>query len=405
MRIAVLNWSRRRVGGTETYLGNVIPELARLGHELFFWYETDEPRDREAVGLPEGVPGLCVGEVGARAAVEALRRWRPDLLYTHSLLSPRLEAETLAVAPSVFFAHDYYGTCVGGAKTFKRPEVRPCERRFGPACLAHYFPRRCGGLSPLTMLRRYRLQSKRLELLRRYDAVLTHSAHMRDEYLNHGLPPDRVHRIRYYARGPQGVTDGRGGGGAGKSDVRLLFTGRMDAHKGGGVLIEALPLVREKLGRPVSVTFAGDGPARPVWERAAAAAQRLDGGLKIAFTGWAPRARVEELYEEADLLIFPSLWPEPFGLAGPEAGLHGLPVAAFDVGGVSEWLTDGVNGHLAPGRPPTAEGFAGAIVECLRDPSAYARLRQGAREAAARFSLQNHLAELTNVFDSLQRNA
>jgi glycosyltransferase involved in cell wall biosynthesis len=95
------------------------------------------------------------------------------------------------------------------------------------------------------------------------------------------------------------------------------------------------------------------------------------------------------------------VWPEPFGLAGPEAGLHGVPVAAFDVGGVPEWLIDGVNGYLAPGSPPTAEGLAQAVVKCLRDPSEYERLRRGAVETARQFSLKNHLTALTGVFEKI----
>src|SRR5256714_11039321 len=92
------------------------------------------------------------------------------------------------VAPAVFFAHAYYGTCISGAKTFKRPTVTPCDRRFGPKCLLQYYPHRCGGLSPLTMLRLYRLQSQRLEPLRRDAAILTHSSHLHAEELKHRLP-------------------------------------------------------------------------------------------------------------------------------------------------------------------------------------------------------------------------
>src|SRR5437870_291319 len=44
VRIAVLNWSSRTAGGIETYLSTVIPELARIGCEIGFWYEVDEPR-------------------------------------------------------------------------------------------------------------------------------------------------------------------------------------------------------------------------------------------------------------------------------------------------------------------------------------------------------------------------
>lgn len=407
MRIAVVNWSRRRVGGTETYLGNIMPELRRLGHELFFWHETDEPRSREPVELPEGTGRCCVREAGAGAALALLRDWRPDLIYTHSLLTPSLEAETLKIAPAAFFAHAYYGTCISGDKTFKRPEVTPCDRRFGRECLSHYFPRRCGGLSPLTMLKLYRLQSRRLELLRRYDAVLTHSSHMHAEYIKHGLPPHRVYNLSYYAhvaQGPNGADANAGGGGGAAGGARrdsschLLFAGRMDALKGGLTLVEALPLVRAALGRPVRVTFAGDGPARASWERAAGRAARQDEGLRVTFAGWVGRERLEGLYGECDLLVFPSLWPEPFGLAGVEAGLRGLPVAAFDVGGVSDWLEEGVGGHLAPGHPPTAEGLAAAVVKCLRDPAHHARLRRGAAESARRFNLKNHLAALSDIF-------
>src|ERR1700704_5128403 len=195
MRIAIINWSSRHVGGAETYLSRTIPELARLGHELAFMHEIDTPANREHIALPEGVPAWCVSELGARRALDALREWEPDLIYTHSLMTPSLEAETLKIAPAIFFAHAYYGTCISGAKTFKSPTVRPCDRRFGWKCLLHYYPRRCGGLSPVTMLRMFHLQSRRLELLRQYDAIVTHSTHMRSEYLKHGLPPDKVYNL------------------------------------------------------------------------------------------------------------------------------------------------------------------------------------------------------------------
>lgn len=417
MRIAVVNWSRRRVGGTETYLGNIIPGLVRRGHTVALWHEIDRPVNRERIELPPGVPSWCVEELGSKRALAALRGWGPDLIYTHSLLTPRLEAETLRIAPAVFFAHAYYGTCISGTKTFKRPDMRPCGRRFGPACLAHYYPRRCGGLNPLTMLRLYRLQSRRLELLREYRAILTHSLHMYEEYVKHGLPPENVHHLSYYAHSasphyreapdgppspePSADAPRAGAGARGKPYAHLLFAGRMETLKGGHLLIESLREVRARLSSPLLVTFAGDGPERARWERMAAEVTRGADGIKIEFKGWVRREEMEDLYRECDLLAFPSVWPEPFGLAGPEAGLHGIPVAAFGVGGVPEWLVDGVNGYLAPGDPPTASGLAEAIVKCLRDEDAHRGLRRGAVETAQRFSLDNHLNALTKVFDRI----
>jgi glycosyltransferase involved in cell wall biosynthesis len=407
MRIAVLNWSRRRVGGTETYLSLIIPELARAGHEISFWHETDKPAGREEIELPEGAPAWCVSRQGARRALAALREWRPDLIYSHGLHTPRLEAETVRIAPAVLFAHAYHGTCISGAKTFKRPHTTPCDRRFGWECLGHYFPRRCGGLSPVTMLRLYRQQSSRLATMRGYKAVLTHSTHMQSEYLKHGIEPGRVFNLSYYAHGADvpalSATDagveGRRAAGKGEPPCRLLFLGRMEYLKGGRLMIDALPRIRAALGRPLRVTFAGDGPDRPQWERRAAKACRKDAGLEVEFTGWLGRQQLDALYGGHDLLVFPSLWPEPFGLVGPEAGLRGLPVAAFRVGGVPDWLIDGLNGYLAPGSPPTADGLADAVVKCLRDPAEHARLRRGAVQVAERFNLRNHLSALLEIFE------
>jgi glycosyltransferase involved in cell wall biosynthesis len=88
-------------------------------------------------------------------------------------------------------------------------------------------------------------------------------------------------------------------------------------------------------------------------------------------------------------------------LVGPEAGQFGVPVAAFDVGGIHDWLVDGVNGYLASGKPPTSDGLAQAIIKCLRDPTVYARLRRGAIEVSKQFNIKNHLAALLNVFASV----
>ena len=407
MRIAVINWSRRRVGGVETYLGNIIPEIIRKGHELSFWSEVDVPRDREPIGLPAGVPAWCAAELGEGRAFERLRAWRPDLLYVHKVMHPRVEGRLLDVAPAVFFAHDYYGTCISGLKTHKYPEIVPCDRSFGAGCLLHYYPRRCGGLSPLTMLKLFRLQSSRLALLPRYKAIVTHSSHMREEYLRNGLSAENVHSLSYYAHsgseaeGSVVSPDGREFARVGPAETgqfRLLYSGRMDKLKGGGVFISALPKVRESLGVPLAVTFAGDGPERERWEHQARAAQaRLD-GVTVRFVGWLDKQQLDHLYAAADLLVFPSLWPEPFGLTGLEAGQHGLPVAAFPVGGVKDWLIDGVNGHLAEGKSLDAPALAKVIVKCLDDGAAYARLRRGALGMTNKFTLDVHLHALMSVF-------
>src|SRR5579875_888683 len=204
MRIAIVNWSSRRAGGVEAYLDRVIGGLHSAGHETAFFCELDSPVSRQAIRVPAETPLWCASEIGNQAAISALRNWRPDIIYAHGLMDPALEAATLGIAPGVFFAHSYRGTCISGAKTFKFPAVRPCSRQFGWQCLMHFYPRRCGGLNPITMLNDFRLQSRRLSMLRSYCAIATASEYMREEYLRHGFASETVTEanpcLRYSSR-------------------------------------------------------------------------------------------------------------------------------------------------------------------------------------------------------------
>ena len=391
MRIAVVNWSSRRVGGIEEYLSIVIPALSRAGHEVAFWHEIDLPDDRGRIDVPGRVLDTCSAVVGAEAAVNVLRDWAPDVVYVHGVRDLAVEKRLLEIAASVYFVHTYTGTCISGAKTVTRPRVTPCDRTFGWPCLAHYFPRGCGGRNPMTMWRQFARQSAQLAVLREYTAVLTHSAHVRDEMTRHGVPTEIV---AYPVRQDEGsATHERSPG------WRLLFAGRMTRLKGGEHLLDALPLVASALQSSLHVTFAGDGSERPRLEARARGIMSRVPGVAIQFTGWVDSGSVVRLLTAADLLVVPSLWPEPFGSVGPAAGTYGVPSAAFNVGGISEWLVDGVGGHLAPGNPPTPEGLAYAITRCLVDPRHYARLRAGARQTAARFTMDRHLADLLPAFE------
>jgi glycosyltransferase involved in cell wall biosynthesis len=102
---------------------------------------------------------------------------------------------------------------------------------------------------------------------------------------------------------------------------------------------------------------------------------------------------------QADLLAVPSVWPEPFGLVGIEAGCVGLPAVAFAVGGIPDWLAPGESGELAGGRPPTVAGLAEALVRALADPLHWQRLRLGAWHMAQRFTPEKHVAQVEQVLE------
>src|SRR5205809_4591 len=99
----------------------------------------------------------------------------------------------------------------------------------------------------------------------------------------------------------------------------------MDRLKGGLSLLASLPRIREALRRRLHVTFAGDGPQRKLWEGEASRIQGSLEGLSFDFPGWVTGDAHDTLLAGSDLLVMPSLWPEPFGLIGSLLGLHGVP--------------------------------------------------------------------------------
>jgi hypothetical protein len=155
LRVAIANHYHRLFGGLETYLQQLAPELRRRGCEIAILSESNSPDTRPEIIASDGVPIWCIAELGARDALAALGKWRPDVIYVHGIHDIALEAALLAIAPAVFFAHGYTGTCISGRKSFRTPTIEPCDRRFGAACLAYYYVRRCGGLNPLTMWHDY----------------------------------------------------------------------------------------------------------------------------------------------------------------------------------------------------------------------------------------------------------
>jgi glycosyltransferase involved in cell wall biosynthesis len=228
------------------------------------------------------------------------------------------------------------------------------------------------------MARSYSRQRHRLELLHRYAAVVTNSEHMRQEFTRHNVAGGRVLHLSHAAADAAAAPLRFSPPVRPSGPWRLMFTGRMDRLKGGGTFIDALPHVAAATERAVHVTFAGDGPARLHWERQASRAMRGSPQLTIDFVGWVQQEALTGRLDRTDVVVVPSLWPEPFGLVGPEANRRGVPVVAFATGGIPEWLHEGVNGCLAPADPPTAAGLAEALIRCLRSLESSDQLRRGA---------------------------
>ena len=391
MRIAIVAHSSRRVGGVEQYLAAVVPALVRAGHEVACWFETEDA-DHSPILDRGGLVTTWTASHLPERGVPAVREWRPDVVYAHGVADAALERALVTVAPSVLFAHSYYGTCISGTKTVQTPSPRCCTRTFGRGCLLQYYPRRCGGWSPVTMVRRYELQRTRFDLLDAYASIVVASRHMAGEYARH-VPGSRVRVVGLPIESARPLPSRR----AHRSGWRLLYLGRLEASKGADVALEAAARVAATLAVPVHLQMSGAGTLHEPLAARALDLMHAQPMLRVTFTGWLDPHLVTATLDQSDLLLVPSRWPEPFGMVGVEAALRGVPAVAFAVGGIPEWLTDGATGRLVPEGPKAPERFADAVVACLRDEPTLARMRDLGRVAAARFGMAPHLAALEPV--------
>ncbi|MET0553641.1 MAG: glycosyltransferase, partial [Vicinamibacteria bacterium] len=164
--------------------------------------------------------------------------------------------------------------------------------------------------------------------------VVVLSRYMRDELVAAGLDGGRVSVVPPFVRPfPPARAD---------EPPCVLFAGRLVEAKGVRDAIEAWRIA--DLGVPL--VAAGAGPLREELEHAGA-----------FVTGWVGRGGLAALFARAGALVLPSRWQEPFGIVGLEALTCGVPVAAWESGGVAEW-------HPGPGLAPW--GDTSALGRALR---------------------------------------
>ena len=175
--------------------------------------------------------------------------------------------------------------------------------------------------------------------------------------------------------------------------LRLLYVGRLSAEKGVHTAIEALALLAsdEGTGR-FQLQIIGRG--EPEYEAELRELVRYNQLEKVVtFLGNQPSERLPQLYHEADVFLFTSIWAEPFGRTPVEAMAAGLAVIGAPVGGAAEILVDEENAlHFVPG---DAADLAEQIGRLAAEPGLRQRLsQQGRSHAVTRFDMSRMTAEI-----------
>jgi glycogen synthase len=164
---------------------------------------------------------------------------------------------------------------------------------------------------------------------------------------------------------------------------RLLYVGRLDERKGVDAAIAAL----EHLPAAARLTVLGRGDDRFL-ARLREQCATLGVQDRVKFD---TRARTElpAAYADADALLFPARWEEPWGLVPLEAMAVGTPVVTTATGGSAEYVRDRENA-LVIGAGAEPEHLAEAVRELAGDPSLRARLRSDGMATAGRYTEEGY---------------
>ncbi|MYS18739.1 Glycosyl transferases group 1, partial [Streptomyces sp. DvalAA-14] len=169
----------------------------------------------------------------------------------------------------------------------------------------------------------------------------------------------------------------------------LLAAGRLEPHRGYGVLLDAAARWADLTPRPL-IAIAGEGPERAALEGRIEAER-----LPVQLLG--RRDDLPELLSAADLVVLPSRW-EARALIAQEALHAGVPLVATAVGGTPELV--GEAAVLVP--YGDAAALAEAVTGLLGDPARRGALTAAGRAQAATWPTEDDtVAQVLSVYDEL----
>ena len=177
----------------------------------------------------------------------------------------------------------------------------------------------------------------------------------------------------------------------------MLYVGRIDKFKGIPTLLNAMPLLRERVpdARLLMAGFWQLPEPPAVWDLR----QGQPSSNGVTWLGFVPPPEVAMLYRQADVFVMPSLY-ETYGMAVAEAMAHSLPVVASRVGALPEIVRHGETGVLV--RPNDSTALAEAVAQLLLDPEARQTLGSRGREVVSALPDAGDVAAQTlNFYRSL----
>jgi glycosyltransferase involved in cell wall biosynthesis len=331
-----------------------------------------------------------VKQVLTRFFRDFLLAQQPDVVhFQHTLFLGydivRVTRNTLPDVPIVYSLHEYLPICHRDGQMVR---VKNNELCTGSS------PRRCNEcfpeISPQTFYNRQRFIQSHLSLA---DQLIAPSEYVRDRYVDWGIPAAKVH-VEPQGFSPNGTAVDEAGGDRPRN--RFAYFGQLTPYKGSDVLLEAMEALGEDFDGHLWIFGANLDRQLPEFKERFE--RLLSEKENVTFVGQYDRADLGRLMQSIDWVVVPSIWWETGPLTVLEAFQYGRPVICSDIGGMSEKVTDGVNGlHF---RRADAEHLAEVMLQAAETPGLWEKLRAGIPPRPPR-TMDEHVEALSAIYSRL----
>ncbi|MDJ0986002.1 MAG: glycosyltransferase family 4 protein [Desulfobacterales bacterium] len=376
-------------GGTEHYVLNISNALENLGHRLIIAYgiqsnKTLKHENRHEYFLPALMnPEGLIDENSDRALNTIISKHHPDVAYFHNIPNYALIktcSERLATAR---YIHDHRFFCPKGDKMFIIGG-NTCDFPMSISCYFNTFWRGCLHPFPNISLPLIKNKVRAFKALKNIQLVVA-SQYMKKCLIYNDFSPSAIEVIPYFCSYDRKT--------AVEFNDFVFFAGRLIKQKGVRYLINSIPRWPEQL----NLKIAGDGPLE---KRLKSLAQKLGVSHRIEFLGSLPNSDIKKYYETCLLTAVPSIWDEPFGIVGLEAMYCQKPIVAFNVGGITDWLIDGLNGFLV--KRKDVRKLADKISYLFYHKEIAEKMgKAGSKIYQDQYEKDHHLSRLIEVFEKI----
>lgn len=166
-------------------------------------------------------------------------------------------------------------------------------------------------------------------------------------------------------------------------------------RKGFQTGIEAICILRHEYGVDAHYRIIGDGPFR---QGLVDLARQLKVSDLVEFVGF--QEQVHRYVAQADVVLIPSLYEEPFGLVVLEAMANSKIIIACRSGGIPEIMADVCDGYLTSKGNP--HEIARRVSQIMADPKTANTVAERAyRRVKRQFSMEHMATRLVRVYRSM----